>query len=118
MAKSSTKFGSYITERGDVVWIDFMPQVGREQAGRRPAIVISGRGYNGKVGLALVCPITNKTKGYPMEIPIPEDLGVSGVILADQVKSFDWNGRKAELMCKLPSELVDDVIAALTNLLN
>ncbi len=80
----------YILQQGDIIWINFTPQVGREQAGRRPAIVISPIKYNRRVGLALVCPITTKVKGYPFEVILPSGLAVSGVILADQVKSLDW----------------------------
>lgn len=77
----------YIPQRGDVVWIDLNPQAGHEQAGRRPAVVLSPMAYNSKTGLALFCPITNQEKNYPFEVPIPAGLPVSGVILADQVKS-------------------------------
>lgn len=80
---------SYIPDRGDIIWLDFNPQAGREQANRRPALVLSPAEYNGKVRLALLCPITSKVKGYPFEVAIPEGLPVSGVVLADQVKSLD-----------------------------
>ena len=89
----------YVPNRGDVVWIDFNPQTGHEQAGRRPAIVLSPSAYNGKVGLAILCPITNQAKGYPFEVPIPTGLAVKGVILADQVKSLDWQSRNAQFIC-------------------
>ena len=81
---------AYIPKRGDVVWISFNPQAGHEQAGRRPAVILSPRAYNGKVGLAIMCPITNQSKGYPFEVALPKEAKVSGVILADQVKSLDW----------------------------
>ena len=83
----------YVPQQGDVVWLDFDPQAGHEQAGRRPAVVVSPGAYNGRVGLALLCPITNQVKGYSFEVKLPEGLGVSGVILADQVKT--WIGRRA-----------------------
>ena len=102
--------GSYIPARGDVVWITLHPQAGHEQAGRRLAVVLSPRSYNGKVGLAILCPITNQAKGYPFEVPIPPGLGVKGVILADQVKSLDWRVREAELMSELPSETIGKVL--------
>ncbi len=108
---------SYIRKQGDVVWINFTPQIGREQAGRRPAIVISLLRYNRRVGLVLLCPITTKVKGYPFEIAIPEGLAVSGVVLADQVKSFDWQERNIEFVCKAPPELTVEVITLLRTLM-
>lgn len=107
----------YTPARGDVVWISFSPQVGREQAGRRPALVISTTRYNAKVGLAVVCPITNHAKGYTFEVEIPEGLAVSGVVLADQVKSLDWRGRNAEYLCSLPHLVVSDVLEKVIALL-
>ncbi len=101
----------YSPERGDILWIQFDPQAGHEQAGRRPALVISPRAYNIKVGLALMCPITLKAKGYPFEVQLPLDLKVSGVVLADQVKNLDWQIRKAEFLCKAPEEVVAEVIS-------
>jgi mRNA interferase MazF len=100
----------YIPDRGDIVWIEFNPQTGHEQAGRRPALIISPGLYNGKVGLALMCPVTSKRKGYPFEVELPNDLKVSGVILADQIKSLDWRTRHAEYICKAPAEVVTDVL--------
>jgi mRNA interferase MazF len=78
----------YIPERGDVVWLTFNPRSGHEQAGRRPALVLSPRSYNGKLGLPLLCPITNQVKGYPFEVALPDRLAVSGVVLTHQVKSL------------------------------
>jgi mRNA interferase MazF len=101
---------AYVPERGDVVWITFNPQAGYEQAGRRPALVLSPKAYNGKVGLALLCPVTSQVKGYPFEVAIPEGLPVSGVILSDQVKSLDWKARKAEKACSLPEESTKKVL--------
>ena len=89
---------AYVPKRGDAIWINFNPQAGHEQAGRRPAIVLSPQSYNGKVGLCLLCPITNQTKGYPFEVLIPAGLGVTGVILSDQGKSLDWRVRNAEFI--------------------
>lgn len=108
---------SYVPDRGDIVWLDFNPQAGREQANRRPALVLSPAAYNGKVRLAVVCPITTKVKGYPFEVTIPEGLPVSGVVLADQVKSLDWQVRKAEFICKVPSTTSAEAIAKLKALL-
>lgn len=107
----------YIPKQGDIIWINFTPQLGREQAGRRPALVISPFKYNRRVGLALVCPITTKVKGYPFEVTIPEGLAVSGVALADQVKSFDWQERKAEFACKAPPEVTIEVTTLLRTLM-
>ena len=85
----------YVPARGAAVWITFNPQPGHEQAGRRPALVLSPSSYNGKVGLAILCPITSQVKGYPFEVTIPSGSKLGGVVLADQVKSLDWRTRKA-----------------------
>ncbi len=103
--------------RGDVVWITLNPQAGHEQVGRRPALVISPAAYNRRAGLAILCPITNQAKGYPFEVAIPEGLGVTGVILADQVKSLDWRARRAERIGALPPETVSEVLGKLGTLL-
>lgn len=108
---------TYVPDRGDVVRISFDPQAGHEQAGRRPAIVISPRAYNARVGLALLCPITIQVKGYPFEVRIPEGFPVVGVVLSDQVKSLDWRARKADLWCRLPPATYDEVFQKLTTLL-
>jgi mRNA interferase MazF len=108
---------AYVPDRGDAVWLTFNPQVGHEQAGRRPALILSPASYNGKVGLAILCPITNQAKGYPFEVAIPKDLAVAGVILADQVKSLDWRGRNAEFIDKLPDAIVNQVLQNLRTLL-
>lgn len=93
---------AYVPERGDVVRISLNPQAGHEQAGRRPAVVVSPRSYNGKVGLGLFCPITSRVKGYPFEVALPTRFPVEGVVLADQVKSLDWRARQAEFAARLP----------------
>ena len=98
-------------ERGDVGWIDFDPQSGREQAGRRPALVLSPARYNRVVGLLIACPVTKHIKGYAFESPLPADLTVHGVVLADHIQSLDWRTRHVEFLCKAPSELVEDVAA-------
>ena len=97
-------------QRGDVVWITLNPQAGHEQAGRRPAVILSPGAYNAKVGLALLCPITSQIKGYPFEVVIPPGLRVSGAILADQVKSLDWQARQAEFVCALPPTTISEVL--------
>ena len=107
----------YVPERGDAVWLDFNPQTGHEPAGRRPALVLSPAAYNRKVGLALFCSITSRVKGYPFEVAVPESERVSGVVLADQVKSLDWRKRRAELIVKLPDATLGDVIKRLETLL-
>ena len=101
----------YLPERGDIVWLQFDPQIGHEQAGRRPALIVSPQSYNSKVGLALLCPITSKVKGYPFEVEIPDGLQVSGAILADQVKSLDWRVRDAQFACKVLASTVAEVQA-------
>lgn len=101
---------AYVPKRGDVVWITLSPQSGHEQAGRRPAVVLSPQPYNEKVGLALLCPITNQIKGYPFEVVIPSDLSVTGAILSDQVKSLDWRIRNAELIGTLPPKIISEVL--------
>ena len=106
-----------IPRKGDVVWVSLNPQAGHEQAGRRPALVLSPIEYNTRVGLALMCPVTSKVKGYPFEVPLPENLEVSGVILADQVKSLDWRVRKAEHACTVPQSVMSEVLGKLNALL-
>ena len=100
---------SYIPERGDIVWIDFNPQLGHEQKGRRPAIVISHKTYNQKVGLALFCPITSKIKNYSFEVIIEIDQ-IKGSILSDQIKSLDWTTRDIVFIGKSGKEILDLVI--------
>lgn len=108
---------TYVPDRGDVVWIALNPQAGHEQAGRRPAVVVSPRSYNGKVGLGLFCPITSRAKGYPFEVAIPPDIPISGVVLADQVKSLDWRARRAEFAGRLPDDVSVEVVGKLAALL-
>jgi len=108
----------YVPGRGHAVWLAFDPQLGHEQTGRRPALVLSPTPYNERVGLALVCPITTPVKGYPFEVQIPEGSGLEGVVLSDQVKSLDWEKRKAEFICQLPGQVVRDVLAKLRTLLD
>src|SRR4051794_2575981 len=97
---------AYVPDRGDAVWINFNPQAGHEQAGRRPALVLSPAAYNRKVGFAIFCPITNQIKGYPFEVIIPADLKVTGAVLSDQVKNLDWKVRNAELIFRLPTSVM------------
>jgi mRNA interferase MazF len=109
---------SYLPNRGDVVWISLNPQTGHEQAGRRPAVVVSPLAYNRKVGLALLCPVTSQIKGYPFEVIIPQGLKLSGAVLSDQVKSLDWRARRAELICTLPKDAIDEVVQKLSTLVS
>ncbi len=95
---------SYIPERGDLIWFQFNPQFGHEQAGKRPALVISPAAYNERVRLTLVCPVTSKIKGYPFEVIIPQDLPIEGAILSDQVKSLDWQSRHASFICRITNK--------------
>jgi mRNA interferase MazF len=108
---------AYVPERGHSIWFTFDPQAGHEQAGRRPAVVVSPAAYNRKTGLVLVCPVTSHAKGYPFEVVLPAGLPVSGVILADQVKSSDWRARQAAFICELPPGIFADVLAKLSALL-
>ena len=108
---------TYLPRRGDVVWISLNPQAGHEQAGRRPAVVLSPQSYNSKVGLAILCPITSQPKGYPFEVLLPAGLLVAGAILSDQVKSLDWRARHAELICTLPAEIISEALQKLATLL-
>jgi mRNA interferase MazF len=112
------KSATYIPKRGDVVWITLNPQAGREQAGRRPAVVLSPQAYNGKVGLAIFCPVTSQVKGYPFEVLIPPGLPISGAVLADQVKNLDWRSRKAEPIIALPPPVVTEILGKLRTLID
>lgn len=107
----------YVPERGDIVWLTFDPQTGHEQAGRRPALVLSPAAYNRRVSLALVCPITNQAKGYPFEVALPEGSPISGVVLADHVKSADWAARRAQFAAKASAEVLAEVTGKLRPLL-
>lgn len=101
---------AYVPARGDVIWLQFNPQAGHEQAGHRPAVVISPSSYNRRVGLALCCPVTSQVKGYPFEVLLPPGLGVEGAILSDQIKSLDWRARKARRIGNLPAEVLQETV--------
>jgi len=107
----------YVPERGDVVWLDFDPQAGHEHAGRRPAFVLSPQSYNKKTGLMLCCPITTQVKGYPFEVGVEGSGSVRGVILADQVKSLDWQVRRAEKKGKVSKEVLEEVVVKIRAIL-
>lgn len=105
-------------ERGDLVWLQFNPQAGHEQAGRRPALVVSPGVYNARVGLALCCPVTSHVKGYPFEVILPDDGPVTGAVLADQIKSLDWRVRQAEIIGPAPTDVIAGVLARIATLVN
>lgn len=109
---------TYVPCRGDIVWLQFSPQTGNRQSGKRPAYVISPRQYNSKVKLGLFCPVTSRIKGYPFEVHIPENNKIEGVILVDQIKSLDWQARQAELIYKLPDQIFEEVNAKLKALID
>ena len=111
------KSKQYIPDRGDIVWLTFSPQSGREQSGRRPALVISPLVYNGKTNLAIFCPITSQIKDYPFEVKLPENLDISGVIISDQIKNLDWKAREVEYICQLPKSQLIETINKISTLL-
>ncbi|GAB4471544.1 MAG: endoribonuclease MazF [Elainellaceae cyanobacterium] len=100
---------SYIPDRGDIVYLDFAPIKGHEQRGQRPALVVSPRSYNAKRSLALFVPITRQQKGYPFEVALPAEMQTEGVILADQIKSLDWNARRVQFVESAPESVVEEV---------
>ncbi len=106
----------YIPDRGDIVWIDCNPQLGREQGGRRPALVLSPAKYNGRVGLLVCFPITSKVKGYTFEYVLPQDLRVQGAVLTDQIKSYDWFARKVDFICRVEDDTVKHCLAKFNTL--
>jgi len=108
---------AYVPEAGDVVWLEFDPQAGREQAGRRPAVVLTPEGYNKKTNLLVCCPLTTQIKGYPFEVLV-EINGVQSVILSDQVKSLDWKVRKVKYKNTVNPEVLTEVRAKVKSLLS
>lgn len=104
-------------ERGDLIWLDFRPQTGHEQTGRRPALVLSPQSYNRRVGLALICPVTSRVKGYPFEVSLPASCRTRGAVLADQLRSLDLDSRRAAFIEQGPPELVEQVWRKLRTLL-
>ena len=107
----------YVPDVGDIVWLTLDPTQGHEQAGRRPALVLTPQTYNAKTNLAICCPITNKTKGYPFEVPVDAASGATGMVLVDHVKSMDWVTRQAELIGRADAVTLGKVRAILKTLL-
>lgn len=106
----------FVPDAGDIVWLEFSPQVGHEQAGHRPVLVLSPAAYNSKTGTMVCCPMTNQIKGYPFEVIIHAG-GANGAILSDQVKNLDWRARKATLKGKASADELDEVRAKISALL-
>lgn len=109
---------SYVPERGDLVWLEFNPKAGHEQACHRPALVVSPRSYNRRVGLALFCPVTSQVKGYPFEVALPSGLEVQGAVLSDQLKSLDWRVRQAKRIARLPAEVLQEAVGKILALVD
>ncbi len=107
---------TFIPDRGDVIWINFDPQAGREQAQHRPALVLSPKAYNAKTSLCVLCPLTSQTKGYPFEVIVPGK--TLSVVLADQAKSMDWRVRKAKIKGQVDADVLAEVLAKLQTLIN
>jgi len=103
------KTSKYTPDKGDMVWLDFNPQLGHEQRGRRPALVLSYKAYNEKIGLAIFCPITSKEKGYPFEVKVVGKK-INGSVLSDQIKSLNWKVRNIEFIEKIDNELLEEVL--------
>jgi mRNA interferase MazF len=108
----------YVPDQGDIIWLQFDPQTGVEQAGRRPAVVLSQAAVNMRSGLVIVCPITSRVKGYPFEVQLPVDLAISGVVLVDQIKSLDWRVRNATFADKVPTLVLDMIRVKLITLIS
>jgi mRNA interferase MazF len=106
-----------VPDRGDVVNVDFSPQSGKEQAGRRPALVLSPAEYNQKVGLCICCPVTSKVKGYPFEVDLTKTPGITGSVLADQVSSIDWQTRNASRISRAPNLVLERVVGKINTLI-
>lgn len=103
------KSGKYIPDRGDIVWINFTPQAGHEQRGKRPALILSPKIYNEKTSLCICLPITSKIKGYPFEVPLTKNLPIQGVVLSDQIKSLDFVAREIMFISKAPNSIVETI---------
>ena len=102
---------AYVPEKGDFITLSFDPQSGHEQKGRRPALVISNFLFNQATGLAIVCPITNTNRNVPFHLPVPSSSSLTGFVMVEQVKSVDYNARKANFVEKAPPQFVEDAVA-------
>jgi mRNA interferase MazF len=109
---------SDLPDRGSLVWLEFSPQAGSEQAGRRPGIVLTPEAYHQRSRLAIVCPITTRIRGWPMEVVLPSGLPIAGVVLVDHIKSVDREARHMEVIGKAPSDVLDEIDARLAPLLS
>ena len=107
-----------LPDRGSLIWLHFSPQAGSEQAGRRPGIVLTTMAYHRRSRLAVVCPITSREKGWPMEVKLPPGLAIGGVVLVDHIRSVDREARKMEVVGIAPSEVLDEIDARLAPLLS
>lgn len=105
----------YVPDCGDIIWLEFNPQAGHEQAGHRPAVVLTPKAYNQQTDLLICCPLTTKIKGYPFEVNIAGT--PQNVVLSDQLKSLDWRARKAEYKGKVNEKEMDEIKAKITALL-
>jgi len=103
------KSGNYVPERGDIIWLNFTPQRGHEQRGKRPALVLSPKIYNEKTSLCICVPVTSKIKGYPFEVALPKALEIQGVILSDQIKNMDFRAREASFICIVSQSVLEQV---------
>jgi mRNA interferase MazF len=110
--------GAYVPRRGELIWLDFNPQAGHEQAGHRPALVLSGQRYNRLTGMAICCPITTKPKNYPFEVLLDPAADVTGAVLADQAKSIDWRARNAKRAGKAAGSVLDAVVERVVTLIS
>lgn len=108
---------SWVPDRGDLIWLTFVPQAGREQSGRRPALVLSPAIYNGKTNLAVVCPITSHVKGYPFEVSLPSGGPIEGCVLADHIKNVDWSAREVKLIGRVRGDLLTQILDRISALL-
>jgi mRNA interferase MazF len=109
----------YVPDSGDLIWLDFNPQVGHEQAGRRPGLVLSSRRFNKKASLAYVCPVTSKIRGYASEVRLPAGLPVNGVVLCSHLRSVDWQVRNPKMICKAPDSVLRvarDIVASIAGI--
>jgi mRNA interferase MazF len=108
----------FVPDVGDIVWLSLDPRAGREQAGRRPFLVLTPRSYNDRTSLAVGCPITTQVKGYPFEVPLSSNTTIQGVVLADHIKSLDWRERRAELAAKADGGTIGSAKRLISVLLN